>query len=192
MSKRPPVRCAQYSGVAKASQSRADLCLEGKRSSQFRQPATATWQVEVRTRPPLHFTLRCCSPIKMSPFAPNRNVPCWIRFVVGPFALQAEVPRETLRRWMLAAGLWSRRRKRQPHDGDADGHPSRVREATSRSYGPALLTAPTRQVDENSTLERLTHQEPAKMRLKSDRRVRGGEPLSRRGVPGRAQRALRL
>ncbi len=26
-----------------------------------------------------------------------------------------EVPRETLRRWMLAAGLWSRRRKRQPH-----------------------------------------------------------------------------
>ncbi len=25
------------------------------------------------------------------------------------------VPRETLRRWMLAAGLWSRRRKRQPH-----------------------------------------------------------------------------
>ncbi len=26
-----------------------------------------------------------------------------------------EVPRETLRRWMLAAGLWSRRRKRKPH-----------------------------------------------------------------------------
>jgi len=26
-----------------------------------------------------------------------------------------EVPPETLRRWMLAAGLWSRRRKRQPH-----------------------------------------------------------------------------
>ena len=26
-----------------------------------------------------------------------------------------EVPRETLRRWMLAAGLWSRRRKRQAH-----------------------------------------------------------------------------
>ena len=25
------------------------------------------------------------------------------------------VPRETLRRWMLAAGLWSRRRKRKPH-----------------------------------------------------------------------------
>ena len=25
------------------------------------------------------------------------------------------VPRETLRRWMLAAGLWSRRRKRQAH-----------------------------------------------------------------------------
>ena len=29
--------------------------------------------------------------------------------------LGLEVPRETLRRWMLAAGLWSRRRKRQPH-----------------------------------------------------------------------------
>ena len=26
-----------------------------------------------------------------------------------------EVPRETLRRWMLAGGLWSRRRKRKPH-----------------------------------------------------------------------------
>ena len=26
-----------------------------------------------------------------------------------------EVPRETLRRWMLAAGLWSRERKRKPH-----------------------------------------------------------------------------
>ena len=26
-----------------------------------------------------------------------------------------EVPRETLRRWMLAAGLWSRSRKRPPH-----------------------------------------------------------------------------
>ena len=26
-----------------------------------------------------------------------------------------ELARETLRRWMLAAGLWSRRRKRQPH-----------------------------------------------------------------------------
>ena len=26
-----------------------------------------------------------------------------------------EVPRETLRRWMLAAGLWNRRRKRKPH-----------------------------------------------------------------------------
>ena len=25
------------------------------------------------------------------------------------------MPRETLRRWMLAAGLWSRRRKRKPH-----------------------------------------------------------------------------
>ena len=27
------------------------------------------------------------------------------------------VPRETLRRWMLSAGLWSRRRKRKPHRG---------------------------------------------------------------------------
>ncbi len=26
-----------------------------------------------------------------------------------------KVPRETLRRWMLGAGLWSRRRKRKPH-----------------------------------------------------------------------------
>ena len=53
-----------------------------------------------------------------------RKTPIFWLLVLAPAVLVAEhlasedgltIDHETLRRWMLAAGLWSRRRKRSPH-----------------------------------------------------------------------------